>query len=125
MCWPPINQMSLTSPGGACCRLVSTLLMTLGVFYLLRYTHGDVMEGKEEKAPPRRYAICLFGILRSTSIVFPTIEKHIFEPIIKAGDEYDVFFHSYSMDVYSNPRAKEKNMIYDNDHDLEQLKPTR
>ncbi len=116
--------MSLPSPSGACCRLVSTLLMALGVFCLLRCTHGDVTTGKKEKAP-RQYAICLFGILRSPSIAFPTIKKHIFEPITNAGDTYDVFIHTYSMDVYSNPRAKEKEMEYNSENDLLQLNATR
>ncbi len=116
--------MPLTSPGGARYRLVVALLMILGVFCLLRCTHGDVTERKDE-AQHRRYAICFYGILRSMDIVLPTIEHHIFDAIKKAGDEYDVFVHTYSMETYYNPRAKEKKMAYTHNDDFKPLQPTR
>ncbi len=117
--------MSPTNPGGACCRLVATLLVTLGVLCLLRYTHGDVIEEKEEKAPRRRYAICFYGIMRTMNITVPTLQHHIFELIKNAGDEYDVFVHTYSMDTYSNARAKEKKTAYTWGDDYKRLQPTR
>ncbi len=117
--------MSPTNPGGACCRLVVSLLVTLGVLCLLRYTHGDVIEENEEMVPRRRYAICVYGVVRAINITLPTLKRHILEPIENAGDEYDVFVHTYSMDTYSNKRTKVIKTAYTWGDDYKQLESTR
>ncbi len=108
-------------------RFVVTLFVPLILLCLLRYTHGDVgVEEKEEEEPRRRYAICFYGVTRGTSyITHPTIKRHIFDAINDAGDDYDVFVHTYSMDTYSNKRTKEDATAYTWGGEYEKLGPTK
>ena len=63
-----------------------------------------------------RIAICYWGICRSTDKTIDSIKKCIYEPLKKAGYEYDVFLHTYSIKtIYTNSRAAEDNLVINND----------
>lgn len=71
-----------------------------------------------------RVAVCFWGICRSTDSTLPSIETFIYEPLRKAGIEYDVFVHTFSITGrYINKRAKED--TYLNNSLFKLLKPSR
>jgi hypothetical protein len=76
-----------------------------------------------EKTQIKKVAICFWGLTRSLKYTLHSIEKNIFEPLIKNNIPYDIFIHTYTTNkIYSNPRAEEKNLILDND-EYKLLKP--
>jgi hypothetical protein len=71
-----------------------------------------------------KLAICFFGLTRSLKMTHASINKYLFEPLIRGGIRYDIFLHTYKMKKkYSNPWAEEKDIILDaNEYKL--LEPT-
>ena len=67
--------------------------------------------------PPAKVAVCFWGITRNAiQTTLPTIKKHIYEPMEKAGIEYTVFLHTYlKHGVYSNRWAQESGITFDNE----------
>ena len=74
---------------------------------------------------PKKVAICFFGLTRSLKYNLKYIEKNIYN-ILKANNyDYDIFIHTYHKDApHSNYRAKESNIILDND-EYKLLNPTK
>ena len=69
-------------------------------------------------------AICFWGLLRSLSYTEPSIRKHVFDAITRAGYTYDIFVHSYNFTgEYSSERNGEKSLTL-NFTEWRLLKPT-
>ena len=63
-----------------------------------------------------RFCICFYGIIgRSLKYTFESIEKNIFDVLIKGGVEYDVYLHNNEVNVLSSKRAGEDEQKIDND----------
>lgn len=62
-----------------------------------------------------KICIMFFGLLRKLSMTLPSIRKNIFISLEKQGFEYDIYIHTYKINVLKNPRANEINIKYDND----------
>lgn len=60
-------------------------------------------------------AICFWGLSRSLKFTIVHLQERVFQPLKDAGIPYTVFFHTYAIQgKYTNPRAKEFNVEYDN-----------
>ena len=69
-------------------------------------------------------AICFWGLLRSLSYTEPSIRKHVFDAITRAGYTYEIFVHSYNFTgEYSSERNGEKSLTL-NFTEWRLLKPT-
>ena len=56
-----------------------------------------------------RVAVCFYGINRSLSLTFPSIQSCIYEPLQQLGIEFDVFTAlMHPKQGFSNPRSHEK-----------------
>ena len=63
-----------------------------------------------------RFCICFYGIVgRSLEHTFKSIKENIFEVLVEAGIEYDVYLHNNEVDILSSKRAGENNCKINND----------
>ena len=69
---------------------------------------------QEERKP--KVAVLFFGLTRSLENTVESIQQHIFQPILDAGMEYDVFMHTYIIHgKYYNRWSAEDIQEYDNE----------
>ena len=61
-----------------------------------------------------KICILFFGLLRNLKTSLPTIRKNIFMSLDKQGISYDIYVHTYKLDVLNCPRAGEHNVVYNN-----------
>jgi hypothetical protein len=58
-----------------------------------------------------KIALCFWGICRSTHNTIESIEECILKPLRKAGYEYDIYVHTYTLyRTYTNIRSNEHNL---------------
>lgn len=70
-----------------------------------------------------RIAFLFYGITRSLSYTFPSIMENLFKPLDKnINYKYDIFLHTYELDIITNIRAREINVKPNND-EWKLLKP--
>ena len=69
-------------------------------------------------------AICFFGLTRSLQRTIDSIERNIFGVLRTHKIEYDVFVHTYDLNLLNNPRTEEVNCVLEPQSDLVLLKPT-
>ena len=62
-----------------------------------------------------RIAIVFYGLMRNLKATFPSIQRHIFKTLRRAGIEFDVYLHTYYLEVLSNHRSKETDVPLDNE----------
>lgn len=63
-----------------------------------------------------KIAICFWGLTRSLKYTIKSIHKKIFDILKKENIEYKIFMHTYKVNsLYSNPRAKEYNIMLENE----------
>lgn len=63
-----------------------------------------------------KIAICFWGLTRSLKYTIKSIHKHIFDVFKNSNIEYKIFMHTYKVNsLYSNPRAKEYNIMLENE----------
>lgn len=61
-------------------------------------------------------ALAFWGLTRSLTYTYPTIQKHILNVLKKHNIAYTTFMHTYYLSTpYSNPRNNEHNIHLDND----------
>jgi hypothetical protein len=70
---------------------------------------------REKESPEMRVAIIFYGLMRNLKATFPSIQRHIFKSLRRAGIEFDVYLHTYYLEVLSNHRSKEENVPLDNE----------
>ena len=61
-----------------------------------------------------KMCIMFFGLLRNLKVSLPTIRKNIFIELEKQGIEYDIYIHTYKINILNCPRTGEYNIKYDN-----------
>ena len=61
-----------------------------------------------------KICIMFFGLLRNLKISLPIIRKNIFIELEKQGIEYNIYIHTYKINILNCPRAGEHNIKYDN-----------
>ena len=61
-----------------------------------------------------KICIMFFGLLRNLKISLPTIRKNIFIELEKQRIEYDIYIHTYKINILNCPRTGEHNIKYDN-----------
>jgi hypothetical protein len=49
--------------------------------------------------PPPRFAICYFGVTRSTRYVYKTHHEKLFDVLKQNGAEYDIFLHTWQINT--------------------------
>lgn len=54
--------------------------------------------------PPKRVALCFYGVTRSLRFTLPSIKSRLIDVISGGGMEVDVFVHTYDMVEYGNVR---------------------
>ena len=61
-----------------------------------------------------KIALCFWGLTRSLKYTIESIKKYIFEPLKKAGIEYDIYLHTYYLEgLYCNEFGKEYDIKLD------------
>jgi len=68
-----------------------------------------------------RIAVCFFGLIRNITYTLPSIDENLLSPL-RAQNYVDVFVHTFTHEVYNNPRANELNVSL-NREDFLRLKP--
>lgn len=61
-----------------------------------------------------KICICFFGLLRNLKITFPYIQQNVFKVLEQHGVPFDIYLHTYRLDVLNSPRAGENDIRYDN-----------
>ena len=61
-----------------------------------------------------KICIIFFGLLRNLKITLPHIRKNIFIALEKQGIKYDIYIHTYKINILNSPRSREHNIKYDN-----------
>lgn len=65
---------------------------------------------------PPKVAILFFGLTRSLPETIDAMKKNMFQPILDAGMEYDIFMHTYVINgAYKNRWSNEELREYDNE----------
>jgi len=62
-----------------------------------------------------KVAFAFFGISRSLKYTIDSIKTNVFSIFTLNNIEYDIFFHTYKLNNYTNVRTKEKTDNYDNE----------
>ena len=63
-----------------------------------------------------KVAVCFWGLTRSLKYTRDSINEHIFDVLKSNNVEYRIFMHTYLVhDKYNNPRAGEKDIIFNNE----------
>ncbi len=61
-----------------------------------------------------KLCIMFFGLLRNLKKTLPFIRQNIFIQLEKQGIEYDIYIHTYKINILTSPRSEEYNIKYDN-----------
>lgn len=66
-----------------------------------------------------KIAVCFFGLIRSLKYTHDSIKKNLFDILTNNGHEYDIYIHTYDLEILTNIRSGEKNVKLDvNDYKL-------
>lgn len=58
-------------------------------------------------------AICFYGLTRSLKYTVESINKNIFQILKNNNFDYDIYLHTYDLDILTNPRSGEDNCLLD------------
>ena len=58
-------------------------------------------------------AICFFGLTRSLRYNIESIQKNIFDILDNSEYSYDIYMHTYNLEVINNDRSNEYNCKLD------------
>ena len=61
-----------------------------------------------------KLCIMFFGLLRNLKNTLPFIRQNIFIQLEKQGIDYDIYIHTYKINILTSPRSEEYNIKYDN-----------
>ncbi len=60
-----------------------------------------------------KICLCFFGLTRSLKYTINNIENKIFKPLKNAGISYDIYLHTYDLEILNLKRSKEYNIMLD------------
>ena len=69
------------------------------------------------------FAICIWGLLRSAPFTFENIRSHIYQPLTKAGHEFDVHMHTFVFSKNNKNKSDDNSIITPYMKDIQRFQP--